>query len=181
MDAEEQEKIVARHEMRCLELKESFNVEPVFSSPENRDWLSVTLPVNHHFCEIENPISHRTALKTALTSQRGTNKVNGEECGELADSGRIVEVMTAEEELVLINNALKASAFISHIISQRRNAEDIYLRFANILQSMRRDSHIGLEGLSKQLGVTRRTLQQDVRILKSSGILSRGCRSGSAG
>ncbi len=27
MDAEEQEKIVARHEMRCLELKESFNVE----------------------------------------------------------------------------------------------------------------------------------------------------------
>ena len=27
MNAEEQEKIVARHEMRCLELKESFNVE----------------------------------------------------------------------------------------------------------------------------------------------------------
>ena len=27
MNAEELEKIVARHEMRCLELKESFNVE----------------------------------------------------------------------------------------------------------------------------------------------------------
>ena len=81
--------------------------------------------------------------------------------------------MTAEEELVLITNTLKASAFISHIISQRRNAEDIYLRLANIIQSMRRDSHIGLEGLSKQLGVTRRTLQQDVKNLKSAGVLGR--------
>ena len=31
----------------------------------------------------------------------------------------------------------------------------------------------GLEGLSKQLGVTRRTLQQDVKNLKSAGILDR--------
>lgn len=154
-------------------MRENGSPPPVFSSPENRDWLSVTLPVNPHFCEIESPISQRTALKTALTSQRRTNKGEGGECGDLSDSGRIVEVMTAEEELVLINNALKATAFISHIISQRRNAEDIYLRLANIIQSMRRDSHIGLEGLSKQLGVTRRTLQQDVKNLKSSGVLGR--------
>ena len=154
-------------------MRENGSPPPVFSSPENRDWLSVTLPVNPHFCEMEGSISQRTALKTALTSQRGTNKDNGEECGELADSGRIVEVMTAEEELVLITNTLKATAFISHIISQRRNAEDIYLRLANIMQSMRRDSHIGLEGLSKQLGVTRRTLQQDVKNLKRAGVLGR--------
>ena len=145
----------------------------IFSSPENRDWLSVTLPVNPHFCEMEDPISQRTALKTALTSQRGEYKEKGEKGGGLADSGRIVEVITAEEELVLINNALKATAFISQIVSQRRNAEDIYLRLANIIQSMRRDSHIGLEGLSKQLGVTRRTLQQDVKNLKGAGILDR--------
>jgi predicted DNA-binding transcriptional regulator YafY len=73
----------------------------------------------------------------------------------------------------LISKSLKVNAFISQIVSQRRNAEDIYLRLANIIQSMRRDSHIGLEGLSKQLGVTRRTLQQDVKNLKSAGILDR--------
>jgi predicted HTH transcriptional regulator len=39
---------------------------PVFSSPENRDWLSVTLPINPHFCEMKSPISQTTALKTAL-------------------------------------------------------------------------------------------------------------------
>ena len=32
MNAEELEKIVARHEMQCLELKESFNVESLRSS-----------------------------------------------------------------------------------------------------------------------------------------------------
>ena len=90
---------------------------PVFSSPENRDWLSVTLPVNPHFCEMKNPISQT--------------------------------------------------------ISQRRNAEDIYVRLSNIIQSMRRDSHIGLELLSKQLNVSRRTLQQDVKSLKSAGFVDR--------
>ncbi len=72
---------------------------------------------------MEGSISQRTALKVALTSQRRTNKDDGEECGRSANSGHIVEVMTAEEELVLITNTLKASAFISHNISQRRNTE----------------------------------------------------------
>ena len=154
-------------------MRENGSPPPVFSSPENRDWLSVTLPVNPHFREMANPISQRTALKNALTSQRGTNKDNVGECAKCEDFGRVVEVMTAEEELALISKSLKVNAFISQIVSQRRNAEDIYLRLANIIQSMRRDSHIGLEGLSKQLGVTRRTLQQDVKNLKSAGILDR--------
>ena len=45
----------------------------------------------------------------ALTSQRGTNKDNCEECTIFADSGRIVGVMTAEEELEHIKVALKTA------------------------------------------------------------------------
>jgi len=33
-------------------MRENGSPPPVFSSPENRDWLSVTLPVNPHFCEM---------------------------------------------------------------------------------------------------------------------------------
>ena len=79
---------------------------PVFSAPENRDWISVTLPVNPHFCEMEGGgISQRAAL----TSQGGTNKDNGEDFAELEDSKRIVGVMTAEEELERIKVALKTA------------------------------------------------------------------------
>ena len=37
-------------------MRENGSPPPVFSSPENRDWLSVTLPVNPHFCEMEGSI-----------------------------------------------------------------------------------------------------------------------------
>ena len=73
------------------------------------------MPVNPHFTE--------NGIENSIDFTEGRNKDEGEECGDLADSGRIVEVMAAEEELVLINNALKATAFISHNISQRRNTE----------------------------------------------------------
>jgi predicted HTH transcriptional regulator len=150
---------------------------PVFSSPENRDWLSVTLPINPHFCEMncemKNPISQTIAPETSLISQRGPLNNRGENGGKSAIFGHVVEVITAEEELALINSALKSTPLISQIISQRRNAEDIYVRLSNIIQFMRRDSHIGLELLSKQLNVSRRTLQQDVKSLKSAGFVGR--------
>ena len=150
---------------------------PVFSSPENRDWLSVTLPINPHFCEMncemKNPISQTIAPETSLISQRGPLNNRGENGGKSAIFGHVVEVITAEEELALINSALKSTPLISQIISQRRNAEDIYVRLSNIIQFMRRDSHIGLKLLSKQLNVSRRTLQQDVKSLKSAGFVGR--------
>ena len=155
-------------------MRENGSPMPIFSSPENRDWLSVTLPVNPHFCEMtcemESPISQRIAPeigpKTAGSALSSTgNKVS--------IPRHIVSVITAEEELALIKTALKKVPPISQIISQRRNAEDIYMRLANIIQSIRRDSAIDLETLSRQLGVTRRTVQQDVKHLKNAGFLRR--------
>ena len=80
----------------------------------------LTLPVNPHFCEMEDPISQRTALKTALTSQRGEYKGKSEKGGGWADSGRIVEVITAEEELEMINNVLP-NFFLDYREHYRKN------------------------------------------------------------
>jgi predicted HTH transcriptional regulator len=112
-------------------MRENGSPPPIFSSPENRDWLSVTLPVNPHFREMENPISQRTALKTALTSQRGTHKEEGEERDKLVDSGRVVEVMTAEEELAHIKVALKTALI-------HRSAK-VVERMGILLQQLLRD------------------------------------------
>jgi predicted HTH transcriptional regulator len=112
-------------------MRENGSPPPVFSSPENRDWLSVILPVNPHFRKMEDPISERTALKTALTSQRGTHKEEGEERDKLVDSGRVVEVMTAEEELAHIKVALKTALI-------HRSAK-VVERMGILLQQLLRD------------------------------------------
>lgn len=159
-------------------MRENGSPMPIFSSPENRDWLSVTLPVNPHFCEMtsemtsemEDPISQRIASEIGLKTTGSALFSND---NKAPTSRHIVSVITAEEELALIKTALKKATPISQIISQRRNAEDIYTRLANIIQSIRRDSAIDLETLSRQLGVTRRTLQQDVKHLKNAGFLRR--------
>ena len=150
-------------------MRENGSPPPVFSSPENRDWLSVTLPVNPHFCEMEGPISQRTALKTALTSQRGTNKNNGEESVRLADSGRIVGVMTAEEELEHIKVALKTALKTALI---RRPAK-VVERMGLLLQQLLRDKDITIVALASLLGASRRTVQEDIAILKNLKVLDR--------
>ena len=150
-------------------MRENGSPPPVFSSPENRDWLSVTLPVNPHFCEMANPISQRTALKTALTSQRGTNKNNGEESVRLADSGRIVGVMTAEEELEHIKVALKTALKTALI---RRPAK-VVERMGLLLQQLLRDKDITIVALASLLGASRRTVQEDIAILKNLKVLDR--------
>ena len=155
-------------------MRENGSPMPIFSSPENRDWLSVTLPVNPHFCEMtcemDSPISQRIAPEIGPKTAESALSSNG---NKVSISRHIVSVITAEEELALIKTALKKVPPISQIISQRRNAEDIYMRLANIIQSIRRDSAIDLETLSRQLGVTRRTVQQDVKHLKNAGFLRR--------
>ena len=150
-------------------MRENGSPPPVFSSPENRDWLSVILPVNPHFRKMEDPISQRTALKTALTSQRGTNKNNGEESVRLADSGRIVGVMTAEEELEHIKVALKTALKTALI---RRPAK-VVERMGILLQQLLRDKDITIVALASLLGASRRTVQEDIAILKNLKVLDR--------
>ena len=150
-------------------MRENGSPPPVFSSPENRDWLSVILPVNPHFRKMEDPISERTALKTALTSQMGTNKDKGEECVRLADSGRIVGVMTAEEELEHIKVALKTALKTALI---RRPAKVIE-RMGLLLQQLLRDKDITIVALASLLGASRRTVQEDIAILKNLKVLDR--------
>jgi predicted HTH transcriptional regulator len=150
-------------------MRENGSPPPVFSSPENRDWLSVILPVNPHFRKMEDPISERTALKTALTSQMGTNKDKGEECVRLADSGRIVGVMTAEEELEHIKVALKTALKTALI---RRPAK-VVERMGILLQQLLRDKDITIVALASLLGASRRTVQEDIAILKNLKVLDR--------
>ena len=150
-------------------MRENGSPPPVFSSPENRDWLSVTLPVNPHFCEMEGPISQRTAVKTALTSQRGENKEKGVKGGRLADSGRIVEVMTAEEELEHIKVALKTALKTALIHRSAKVVE----RMGILLQQVLRDNDITIIALASLLGASRRTVQEDIAILKNLKVLDR--------
>ena len=150
-------------------MRENGSPPPVFSSPENRDWLSVTLPVNPHFCEMEGSISQRTALKVALTSQRGTNKDEGEECGRSANSGRIVEVMTAEEELEHIKVALKTALKTALIHRSAKVVE----RMGILLQQLLRDKDVTIIALASLLGASRRTVQEDIAMLKNLKVLDR--------
>ena len=154
-------------------MRENGSPPPVFSSPENRDWLSVTLPVNPHFCEMENPISQRTALKTAqktaLTSQRGAYNGIGCEYGGLADHGRIVEVMTAEEELEHIKVALKTALKTALIHRPVKVVE----RMGILLQQLLRDKDITIVALASLLGASRRTVQGDIALLKNLKVLDR--------
>jgi predicted HTH transcriptional regulator len=122
-----------------------------------------------YFRKMEDPISERTALKTALTSQMGTNKDKGEECVRLADSGRIVGVMTAEEELEHIKVALKTALKTALI---RRPAKVIE-RMGLLLQQLLRDKDITIVALASLLGASRRTVQEDIAILKNLKVLDR--------
>ena len=114
---------------------------------------------------MESSISQRTALKTALTSHRGTNNDNDEESGELADYGRIAEVMTAEEELEHIKVALKTALI-------HRPAK-VVERMGILLQQLLRDKDITIVALASLLGASRRTVQEDIAILKNLKVLNR--------
>ncbi len=129
----------------------------------------LTLPVNPHFCEMEDPISQRTALKTALTSQREMNKGKSEECDKLSDSCRIVEVITAEEELDHIKVALKTALKTALIHRSAKVVE----RMGVLLQQLLRDKDITIVALASLLGASRRTVQEDIAFLKNLKVLDR--------
>ena len=162
-------------------MRENGSPPPVFSSPENRDWLSVTLPVNPHFCEMtsemENPISQRTALKTALktTSTQGLatcKKMHDTgDCSQ--ESGHVVSVVTAEEELEQIEIALKIALEIAPQKFRVQKSEKIRKRMAKIIQCLLRNSQTNIAELVTTMNVSLRTLRADVLLLRNINVLKR--------
>ena len=162
-------------------MRENGSPPPVFSSPENRDWLSVTLPVNPHFCEMtsemENPISQRTALKTALKT---TPKHGAATCEKMHDTGgcsqesrHVVSVVTAEEELEQIEIALKIALEIAPQKFRVQKSEKIRRRMAQIIQCLLRNSQTTIAELVTTMNVSLRTLRADVLLLRNINVLKR--------
>ena len=112
---------------------------------ENRDWLSVTLPVNPHFREMENPISQRTALKTAPTSHGVTN-------GETCEDNSNIRIYTDCEELEMIKTALMSKL------------DKILVRMARIVQMILRNKIETAASLAHKLGMSLRTLGVDIAL-----------------
>ena len=125
---------------------------------ENRDWLSVTLPVNPHFREMENPISQRTALKTAPTSH---GDINGETCEDNSD----IRIYTDCEELEMIKTALK-TALMS-------KPDKILVCMARIAQMILRNKIETVASLAHKLGLSLRTLGVDIALLKKIHAIDR--------
>ena len=177
-------------------MRENGSPMPIFSSPENRDWLSVTLPVNPHFCEMtcemtsemEDPISQTNALRPTLKNI-GIAPERGKVAPELpfANSGQIfsyshenshlVAVMTAEEELGLIKSALQIALKVApeKFMVQKCSpkSESVLERRAKIIQHILRDKQITILSLAESLSASLRTLKADVSLLRNIGALKR--------
>ena len=143
-------------------MRENGSPPPVFSSPENRDWLSVTLPVNPHFCEMENPISQRTALKTA---QKTALTSHGVKNVEPRDNNSNIRIYTDCEELEMVKTALK-TALMS-------KPDKILVRMAKIVQMILRNKFETAASLAHGLGVSLRTLGVDIALLKKIHAIDR--------
>jgi predicted HTH transcriptional regulator len=169
-------------------MRENGSPPPVFSTPENRDWLSVTLPVNPHFCETEKPIPQKTALEIAPESGRIAPETGLEVALEKSakepasdeisrDNNHIVSVVTAEEELEQIELALKIALEIAPETGMVQNAKQktgrILERRARIIQHILRDKQITIFNLSELLATSIRTLKSDMVLLQDIGVLKR--------
>ena len=173
-------------------MRENGSPMPVFSSPENRDWLSVTLPVNPHFCEMtsemEKPISQRIALRPApknmeIAPERGSfaPEIPSANSGQIFsyshENGRVIAVMTAEEELGLIKSALQIALKVApeKFMVQKCSpkSESVLERRAKIIQHILRDKQITILGLAESLSASLRTLKADVSLLRNIGVLKR--------
>ena len=153
-------------------MRNNHSPDPIFSTPETRNWLSVVLPIHTAFLKSSNATSENSGFisqRPSLISQnkRLTDNVSKRE----NDVGFVV--ITEEEERERIKTALMKQSLISQIISQRRGAESFLVRLAREIQEIRRNAEVSAEALSKVLGVTPRTLQSDFRLLKDARFVKR--------
>ena len=139
---------------------------PVFSSPENRDWLSVTLPVNPHFCEMKSPISQTTALKTALK--------NGETALKTAQKTALKTALKTGE---IAPERPKIAPEIALEIAPKRfrvqKSKKIRERMAQIIQCLLRNRRTSIADLVAAMNVSLRTLRADISLLRKIKVLKR--------
>lgn len=143
-------------------MRNNHSPDPVFSSPENRDWLSVILPIHSAFGVMSAETAQKTAFKTALTSGEGQK-------GEKPSNGPKMRIYTDSEELELIKGALKTA--LKTALMQRPGK--ILVRMAGIVQMILRDKKATVVSLSQRLGVSLRTLGVDMALLKKIHAIDR--------
>ena len=122
----------------------------------------MALPVNIDdlFNELE------TSQKIALKKQRLLNADNSPKFKEGVS-------ITAEEELRLVADGLKDAWKISQEISQKNLSAKSLDRWSRIVQAILRDGSVTALILAQQLHATYRTIQSDMRILKTLEVIRR--------
>ena len=111
---------------------------------------------------MENPISQRTALKTAPTSH---GVINGEPCEDNSN----IRIYTDCEELEMIKTALK-TALKTTLMSK---PDKILVRMTRIVQMILRNKIETAASLAHKLGVSLRTLGVDIALLKKIHAIDR--------
>ena len=81
--------------------------------------------------------------------------------------------ITAEEELCLVADRLKDAWKISQEISQKNLSAKSLTRWSRIVQAILRDGSVTALRLAQQLHATYRTIQSDMRILKTLEVIRR--------
>ena len=144
--------------------------DPIFSTPVTRVWFSVVLPVHPAFKQVafDGHVSggREISQKIAQKKQWPIGADN------LPKSGKGVSI-TAEEELCLVADRLKDAWKISQEISQKNLSAKSLDRWARIVQAILRDGSVTALILAQQLHATYRTIQSDMRILKTLKVIRR--------
>ena len=146
-------------------MRSNLSPDPVFSTPETRAWFSVVLPVHPAFKQgVFTGLE--TSQKIAQEKQRPLNADN------LPKFWKGVSI-TAEEELCLVADRLKDAWKISQEISQKNLSAKSLTRWSRIVQAILRDGSVTALRLAQQLHATYRTIQSDMRILKTLEVIRR--------
>ena len=162
MTAEELEKIVARHEMRCLELKESFNVECVETACAftNAQGGFIVIGVDND----GNPSKRQLRFEGLRDYE---NKISAKEPEIiLKGSKNILEAQSADISLrIALKAALRGSG--------RDDGDGMVSKLIEVYRKIAEDPRITLSAVAKTTGLSERTIDEYVLILKTCGALRR--------
>ena len=166
------------------EMRRNHSPDPIFRTPETRDWLSVVLPLNSSFCQNnaqesgdmsvgESSVKHsvissvKPALKTASKPASMVSPIIAPITSPITSSIGVT-VMSSEEELLKIASVIKSALGKKKM----RKPESVIQRLAHIVQEMRRDEHVTIDQMARMMEITSRTIDTNVAILKRLKIIS---------
>ena len=162
MTAEELEKIVARHEMQCLELKESFNIECIETACAftNAQGGFIVIGVDND----GNPSKRQLRFEGLRDYE---NKVSAKEPEiTLNGSENILEAQSADISLrIALKAALRGS--------ERDDGDGMVSKLIEVYRKIAEDPRIALSVVAEKTGLSERTIDEYVSILKTCGALRR--------